>query len=92
MTYPITQRVAICSTMHMQVQSMPVAAGNARVISSLMKWIICRIRLTMFCAEEAGCFRAHLSASMILHILKQFLMSGPMEVQIESCRNCFPWS
>lgn len=58
MTYLITQRAPICCAGHTQVQSMPVAAGHARVIPSLMKWIICRISLTMFCAEEAGCFRA----------------------------------
>lgn len=54
MTHLITQRAELRSTGHMQLQSMPVAAGNASVISSLMKWIICRIRL-MFCAEEAEC-------------------------------------
>lgn len=92
MTHRIAQRAAICFCGHMQVQSRPVAAGNARVISSLMKWIICRIRLAVFCAEEAGVFGARLSACMILHILKQFLMRRPMKMQIESCRNWFSCS
>lgn len=47
----------------------------------------------MFCAEEAaGCFHARLSASMVLHILKQFLMRRPMEMQIGSCCNWFSCS